>query len=324
MIATSHQNQTIDKERINMLDDITTTIKAQLYERVSSPLLGSFLISWSLINYKLILILFSSLSAPEKITYIEFNLFSSIEDYMLKGVFLPLLATLAIILIYPYPAAKIYEISRTNRKKLKEIQQKIDDETPITRDEARKIRKAAVQFQIDFEEQTKRKDSEIEALKSVINQLTEESKAVIPREKDLSAKILELEAKTMIQDSEISNLTIENENFKSYINSTFLPGSHHDIPKPIDSENKKSTENTNNNVSPEKLISKIKEYLKDTGIFQHQNTTIRAINNYVLLEYPYKGKIAAYKLGEMDPADFAKSLTTMMDTAKSCWNDLPL
>ena len=205
-----------------MLDDITTTIKAQLYERVSSPLLGSFLISWSLINYKLILILFSSLSAPDKITYIEFNLFSSVEDYMLKGVFLPLLATLAIILIYPYPAAKIYEISRKNRKNLKEIQQKIDDETPITRDEARKIRKAAVQFQIDFEEQTKRKDSEIEALKSVINQLTEESKAVIPREKDLSAKILELEAKTMIQNTEISNLTIENENFKNYINSTFV------------------------------------------------------------------------------------------------------
>jgi hypothetical protein len=99
-----------------MLDDITTTIKAQLYERVTSPLLGSFLISWCLINYKLILILFSSLSAPEKITYIEFNLFSSVQDYMLKGVFFPLIATLAIILVYPYPAAKIYEISRNNRK----------------------------------------------------------------------------------------------------------------------------------------------------------------------------------------------------------------
>lgn len=307
-----------------MLDDITTTIKAQLYERVSSPLLGSFLISWSLINYKLILILFSSLSAPDKITYIEFNLFSSVEDYMLKGVFLPLLATLAIILIYPYPAAKIYEISRKNRKNLKEIQQKIDDETPITRDEARKIRKAAVQFQIDFEEQTKRKDSEIEALKSVINQLTEESKAVIPREKDLSAKILELEAKTMIQNTEISNLTIENENFKNYINSTFVASPNQPPPKPKDSENKNSTENINNNVSPERLILKIKEYLKDTGIFQHQNSRIRAINNYVLLEYPYKGEIVAYKLGEIDPADFAKSLTTMMDTAKSCWNDLRL
>ncbi|MBB6154429.1 hypothetical protein HDC30_001637 [Pseudomonas sp. JAI115] len=309
-----------------MLDDITTTIKAQLYERVTSPLLGSFLISWCLINYKLILILFSSLSAPEKITYIEFNLFSSVQDYMLKGVFFPLIATLAIILVYPYPAAKIYEISRNNRKKLKEIQQKIDDETPITRDEARKIRKAAVQIQIDFEEQTKRKDSEIEFLKSSVLQLTEESKTVIPREKDLTARILELETMSALQRSDITQLTSANEKYKEYIDTTlrFTPQNNYGSPdkKTHASSESTNTKNNKTNSTPhETLILKIKEYLKDTNIFQNQDTKIKAINNQIILEYPHQGMIESYKLGEMDPANFAKSLMEMMDNAKSVWNN---
>lgn len=309
-----------------MLDDITTTIKAQLYERVTSPLLGSFLISWCLINYKLILILFSSLPAPEKITYIEFNLFSSAHDYMLKGVFFPLIATLAIILVYPYPAAKIYEISRNNRKKLKEIQQKIDDETPITRDEARKIRKNAVQIHIEFEEQTKRKDSEIELLKSAVHQLTEESKAVIPREKDLTAKIQELETMAALQRSEISRLSNENGKYKEYMDSSlgYHSQNNHTPPDkktPHISEVTTVGDKKNNSVSPEKLILKIKEYFKDTQMFQNQDTRIRAINNYILLDYPHRDKVEAYTLGEMDPADFAKSFMEITDTAKSFWKN---
>lgn len=245
---------------------------------------------------------------------------------MLKGVFFPLIATLAIILVYPYPAAKIYEISRTNRKKLKEIQQKIDDETPITRDEARKIRKTAVQLQVDFEEQVKRKDSEIELLKSAVHQLTEESKTVIPREKDLTAKIQELETIAALQRSEITDLNHKNENYKEYIDTTLGYNHQKNYKSPEkntahSSEATNNSNNMNNRVSHEKLIIKIQEYLKDTKIFQHQDTKIKAINDQIILEYPYAGKIEAYKLGEMDPADFAKSFVEMADTAKSVWNN---
>lgn len=232
------------------------------------------------------------------------------------------MATLAIILVYPYPAAKIYEISRTNRKKLKEIQQKIDDETPITRDEARKIRKAAVQIQIEFEEQTKRKDSEIEILKLSVHQLTEESNAIIPREKDLAAKIQELETMTALQRSEITHLNNENEKYKEYLDSSLGYYSQKNYSSP-NKNTPHTSEITNNSVSHEKLITKIKEYLKDTRIFQHQDTKIKAINNQILLDYPYGGQIEAYKLGEMDPADFAKSFVEITDTAKSIWSKRP-
>lgn len=100
-----------------MLDDITTAIKAQLYERATSPLLGAFLLSWCLINYKVILIIFSSLGAPEKITYISLNLFPRTQDYILKGIAFPLLASLSLIILYPHPAAWIYSISRSHHKK---------------------------------------------------------------------------------------------------------------------------------------------------------------------------------------------------------------
>jgi hypothetical protein len=41
-----------------MFDDAIKSIRAELYERVASPLLGSFIVSWLIWNYRLILLIF--------------------------------------------------------------------------------------------------------------------------------------------------------------------------------------------------------------------------------------------------------------------------
>ncbi|MFG0631465.1 hypothetical protein [Pseudomonas sp. xss_2] len=158
-----------------MFDDLTTAIKAQLYERATSPLLGSFIVSWCIINYKFLLVIFSSLTATEKITYIELNLFATPTDYLLKGFIGPLTAALALIIIYPYPAAKIYEIARTHRKNLKLIQKRIDDDTPITREEEKILKKKLANAEIEFETEINRKKNEISSLTSELDQQIEKN-----------------------------------------------------------------------------------------------------------------------------------------------------
>lgn len=166
-----------------MLDEVTKTIKAQLYERVSSPLISSFAISWAGWNYKFLLIAFSSLAIPERLALIEKVAFPTSHSIWLNGLAYPLLSALALIFVYPVPAKYIYEYSRRRQRELKEIQQKIDDETPLTREEAKEIRKESLRATLDLESELEKRRSENQRLKELIESLEKElttAKMIVP------------------------------------------------------------------------------------------------------------------------------------------------
>ena len=54
-----------------MFEDIYNAIKATLYERVSSPFISSFILSWCVFNYKILFILFSNMETRYKFYEIE-------------------------------------------------------------------------------------------------------------------------------------------------------------------------------------------------------------------------------------------------------------
>ncbi|WHU84795.1 hypothetical protein A7P61_07305 [Pantoea agglomerans pv. betae] len=136
-----------------MFDDLLKTIKAQLYDRIASPLFSSYLISWVGWNYKFLLTLFSGMKVKEKLDFISSVVYPSFNYLLLHGALYPLITSMLIIFVYPYPAKFTYEFHRRRQVELKEIQQKIDDETPITREEAKKIRTDALIMSIDFEKE---------------------------------------------------------------------------------------------------------------------------------------------------------------------------
>lgn len=159
-----------------MLDDLAKTVKAQLYERVSSPLLGAFGISWIAWNYRFVLVLVSSMPAADKFTYIDSKIFDSYQNIFLHGTLYPLITTLSLIFIYPIPAKFVYEYWRKRQRELKEIKQRIDDETPLTREEARELRHETLKATLEFEQELGRRSDEITRLKETIKELQ-------PREK---------------------------------------------------------------------------------------------------------------------------------------------
>ena len=108
-----------------MISDITKSIKINLYERISSPLFGSFAISWALWNYQTILIITSSLKVKDKIEYIEKTLYPNYYDIILQGFLYPLLMAVVFLLLYPIPSRWIYKYWHTAQQKLKSIKQKI-------------------------------------------------------------------------------------------------------------------------------------------------------------------------------------------------------
>lgn len=157
-----------------MLNDLSKSIKAQLYERVSSPLLASFVISWAIWNYRFILVLVSSMSAPEKFVYIDAQIFPTAQQVFFYGSLYPLITALVLIFIYPIPAKYVYRYWRKRQRDLKEIQQSIDDETPLTKEEARQIRQEALIASIEYDKVLQSRSAETARLKELIQELQNE------------------------------------------------------------------------------------------------------------------------------------------------------
>jgi hypothetical protein len=158
-----------------MFDDVSKTIKSQLYERVSSPLLISFVSSWLAWNYRFVMTVTSSLPLTEKFSVIDTQIFPTLEKIFLHGSVYPLCTALLLIFVYPIPAKFVYEHWRRQQRELKEIQQRIDDETPLSNEEAREIRREALKVSIEYDKEIQSKSAEIARLKEIVEELQVQS-----------------------------------------------------------------------------------------------------------------------------------------------------
>lgn len=156
-----------------MFEDLIKTVKAQLYDRITSPLLGCFLISWVIWNYKFVFTLFSGMKVDEKFKYIDNVIYNGVNDYFIHCLALPLITTMFFIFIYPYPAKFTYEFFRKRQVELKQIQQKLDNETPLTKEEAKKIRSDAIKMSIDFEQEIEKLREENLSLRKLLKESNE-------------------------------------------------------------------------------------------------------------------------------------------------------
>lgn len=156
-----------------MFGEITKTIKANLYDRATSPLLGAFIISWTFWNYRFFAVIFSTISPQEKFQLLEEVIFISTKNIILQGGVYPALTTAFFLFIYPHPARVVFEYWRKEQSKLKAIRQRIEDETPLTVEEARIIRREALELENNYEKEIESKNQEIKKLKTNIEALKE-------------------------------------------------------------------------------------------------------------------------------------------------------
>lgn len=153
-----------------MIADTWTSIKAYLYDRNVSPLLGSIVVSWSIWNYKFYLLLVSSLTFPDKLRYLNI-LYSGYYECLFQGFIFPLLTAAFYIFAFPYPAELVYRFSLSKQKKLVTLKNEIEENTLLTIEQSRAIRHELFSSQEVFEEQLKRKDNAIEIKDSLIQDL---------------------------------------------------------------------------------------------------------------------------------------------------------
>lgn len=149
-----------------MFEDIYKSTKQNIIERLSSPLIGSFVVAWGLWNYKFLVILFSNAGVTQTFNLVEKIAFPDATTIVLKGAVLPLATAILYIFIYPYPALKVYEFTLQRQRASNEVRQKIEDETLLTLEESRVIRANAIAREKELEESIDRLNKEISTLKA--------------------------------------------------------------------------------------------------------------------------------------------------------------
>ena len=154
-----------------MFEDVTKSIKSSLYDRVSSPLFGAFTLSWGIWNYKLLLTLLSSMDVQNKIKHIETILYPDYQTLLLIGFAYPLVASVLFIFIYPIPAKFIYQYWHSQQIHLKKIKQNIEDETPLTIEESREIRREILNLESQYEAELNRRGAENDRLRELVRDL---------------------------------------------------------------------------------------------------------------------------------------------------------
>lgn len=164
------------------MQDIINSFKAHLYERTSSPLIGSFIFYWVVCNYKLVIVLLDGdLKANEKFELIKTlypqNIWTPWEGFDIhysallgNGFLIPLVISLIYIFAIPKPAKFIYKFWKQGQKEILDIKQRIDDETPLTKEQSKKIRQDMINLEIEYEKIFSRKEEEINQLKILLKE----------------------------------------------------------------------------------------------------------------------------------------------------------
>lgn len=270
-----------------MFSDIVKTVKVQLYERVSSPLIGAFVISWCLWNYKFLLVLIDKSKIENKLLIIDYVIYPTWYTYVNLNLLGPLVTALFMIYLYPIPARKVFEYSRKQQVELKKIQQKIEDDTPMTLEEGRAIRQEALKLEIEFHSQLKKKDEEISDLKNIVVKLNEANSKSQISATDVGEKIPE-DVNTIVKentstetvtpkDNSIINSTKDNSNEKPDTNDST-------IIEPINNNEVSSVENENLGPSSRELFLGEFWKLDDESINAEANLLISQVSNHSITD----------------------------------------
>lgn len=148
------------------MDDLVKSIKAVLYDRVSSPMYGTFILSWCYFNFRLIMVITSDMPVKEKFQFIDHKIIvNNFSYYLSEGFLYPFLLTAAVIFISPYPAKYVYSYWLKRKLELKKEKQKIENQELLSKEESYKLRRKYSELEIEFNTIMIRKDHDIEELK---------------------------------------------------------------------------------------------------------------------------------------------------------------
>lgn len=184
-----------------MFQELTTSLKASLYERTSSPLMGSVLVAWLGFNWKpLLYMMFSGSGIEEKLNFVT-------ENYLdvWNNLFWPIIVGGLLSLVYPVLSYVPFWISEQIQHAQRNLKQKLSMSQLLSVDQSLNLREELIEKDKKIRGILSDNQSQKDELEATIKQLTQENK-------ELYFKLSELDVpdpKADPQKIELSQLEYE-------------------------------------------------------------------------------------------------------------------
>ncbi len=176
------------------MDNFFKDLKFHVYDRLRSPLVGAFLISWMSWNFSTVILVFGRGDFDKKILMLS-KIYPTNISYFWHGLICPLASATAFILIYPFIARWTFLYWIGQLKTTKRKQADIEDEIPLPLEDVQELKKS-------FYERSRNHEIEIDRLHKINQQL----KLDIKEYENLYNKILD-EQNT--KEKELSKVSAE-------------------------------------------------------------------------------------------------------------------
>ena len=160
----------MEAETLNEIKELFGELKLNLYERLSSPLMPSFIVSWMVVNYKLIVTIFSEGSFETKFDYIDSHLYSSQPCFWLLTLIYPLLGSLIYIFVLPYPARFVFGFSLNRKIELRQMKLTKEKATLLSQEDSNKLRLDNFELRRSIESLRRESEDEISLLRTRLKQ----------------------------------------------------------------------------------------------------------------------------------------------------------
>ncbi|MFZ3433757.1 hypothetical protein [Vibrio harveyi] len=178
-----------------MIADVLTSIKAYLYDRTSSPLLGAFATSLALWNFKILMLFFSKTPYAVKVWEIDFfysqPFFSSIEhlswvtNYWMCLYLMPMVTSLFYIYVFPWFSHRVFEFSYNKQITLNNKKKEMQGSELISAEEKEELLSKIEKLNIENR-------ANVLKLREEITQLESQLDSVIKEREELKAESSEL------------------------------------------------------------------------------------------------------------------------------------
>ena len=152
-----------------MFDKFVKSAEDLVAERISSPILGPFAISWCLWNYKYLIILMSQNSVSESFNLADRLLYPDWWHLWGMWLLLPAITTLAYIYVYPIAVEKVLSYSLTKKANIDALRRKHDDGTIMPYEEGRRLKAGIREMETEHSAELVKKDTQIKRLQSMLD-----------------------------------------------------------------------------------------------------------------------------------------------------------
>lgn len=196
-----------------MLDDIRKSLYAALYERTSSPLYGTFILSWCLWNWQILYLLFWE---EQKIDFIsKMNMIFALTDGWYLIVY-PILSTLGFLTLGNLAGSGAYWLQLKFDKWRRTQKEDNDSSIRLSLQESILVRSEVTKQQQSFQDEITKRETKIGLLEKQLQEL-EKNKAIdiIPRNELVEEENINLEEERTLFQS-LKNNIIKN-NWQSYL-----------------------------------------------------------------------------------------------------------